>query len=167
MRFFCGISLSHSNFYTLSETSQVSSSFILPAISHLSETIVFAYLGTSLFSSAHKWDFALVTLAVIFCVIGRACNTFPLSFLSNCRRKKKIPLKMQVVIWFAGLRGAIAFTSDRLSHQCALYCHDDPEHRHVLTIIYGFDRATADAWACNVLKVRRPRKPSGPNDLSI
>jgi hypothetical protein len=34
---------------------------------------------------------------------------FPLSYLLNLRRSKKIPLNMQVCIWFAGLRGAIAF----------------------------------------------------------
>jgi NhaP-type Na+/H+ or K+/H+ antiporter len=31
------------------------------------------------------------------------------SFLANLRRKRKITTKMQVAMWFAGLRGAIAF----------------------------------------------------------
>lgn len=48
-------------------------------------------------------------LVMLFCLIGRACNIFPLSYLANFGRKQVIPLNMQVVMWFAGLRGAIAF----------------------------------------------------------
>merc|ERR1712008_587547 len=51
-------------------------------------------------------------LALLFCFIGRALNIFPLSFLANCCRKRgrnHISFKMQGVLWFAGLRGAIAF----------------------------------------------------------
>ena len=38
------------------------------------------------------------------CHCGCVC-----SFLANLRRKRKISPKMQFVMWFAGLRGAIAF----------------------------------------------------------
>ena len=31
------------------------------------------------------------------------------SFLANLKRRHRIPFKMQFVMWFAGLRGAIAF----------------------------------------------------------
>lgn len=48
-------------------------------------------------------------LCMIYCLIGRVANIFPLSYLANFGRKQKIPFKMQVVMWFAGLRGAIAF----------------------------------------------------------
>jgi hypothetical protein len=46
---------------------------------------------------------------MIFCFISRAVNIFPLSFIANLFRKKAISFKMQIMIWFAGLRGAIAF----------------------------------------------------------
>ena len=36
-------------------------------------------------------------------------NIFPLSYMANWGRNQVIPFKMQVVMWFAGLRGAIAF----------------------------------------------------------
>jgi NhaP-type Na+/H+ or K+/H+ antiporter len=46
-----------------------------------------------------------------WCLLSRAVQVFPISFLLNlCRpAATKIPLPMQVCIWFAGLRGAIAF----------------------------------------------------------
>jgi hypothetical protein len=49
---------------------------------------------------------------MIFCALGRALNIFPLTWIANrCRKSgvNKIPPKMQMVLWFAGLRGAIAF----------------------------------------------------------
>jgi len=46
---------------------------------------------------------------MIFCFIARAVNIFPLSFVANLFRKKAISYKMQIMIFFAGLRGAIAF----------------------------------------------------------
>ena len=51
---------------------------------------------------------------MLFCVIGRFMNIFPLSCIANlCRGKKNpsnyITWKMQSVLCFAGLRGAIAF----------------------------------------------------------
>ena len=107
--FFCGITLSHYNYYNLSEASQVSSSFVFETMASISETIVFAYIGTSVFSSEHRWSFSLIILSILFCAGARALNTFPFSACANIKRKKKIPMKMQVVIWFAGLRGAIAF----------------------------------------------------------
>jgi sodium/hydrogen exchanger 8 len=45
----------------------------------------------------------------VFCLIGRAVNIFPISYVANFGRKKKITKKMQFVMWFAGLRGAIPF----------------------------------------------------------
>lgn len=43
-------------------------------------------------------------------VIIRAANIFPLSFLVNeYRGEAKISAKNQFIMWFSGLRGAIAF----------------------------------------------------------
>ena len=60
----------------------------------------------------HNWNYAFSFFALLFCVIGRAINIFPLSWIANLSRNRdenRIPLKMQFVLWFAGLRGAIAF----------------------------------------------------------
>ena len=43
-------------------------------------------------------------------MISRAVNIFGFSYIANLFRKKNyIPFGMQVVMWFSGLRGAIAF----------------------------------------------------------
>jgi sodium/hydrogen exchanger 8 len=46
----------------------------------------------------------------IFIFVARFFNVVPMSLLSNIRRKVKISWKMQIMLWFAGLRGAIAFS---------------------------------------------------------
>eukprot|EP00943_MAST-04B_sp_MAST-4B-sp1_P000905 g905.t1 len=107
--FFTGITLSHYNFYNLSESSQISSTYVFEAVASFSETIVFAYLGTTIFSDVHKWNIWMIFFSIIICAIARAANTFPLSAFVNIKRKVKISRNMQVVIWFAGLRGAVAF----------------------------------------------------------
>ena len=56
-----------------------------------------------------SWSGVFVFFTLLFCFFGRMLNVFPFSFLANLGRSVKIPFKMQVVIWFSGLRGAIAF----------------------------------------------------------
>lgn len=75
-----------------------------------------------------SWNFGFAVLAILACLLGRVLNIVPIryvrilswfqlafqpwsrrSYLANFRRKRKITPKMQFVMWFAGLRGAIAF----------------------------------------------------------
>lgn len=58
-----------------------------------------------------RYDVTFCILALIACWIGRALHLFPLSMCANAFRSpaRSIPPRMQVVLWFAGLRGAIAF----------------------------------------------------------
>lgn len=108
--FFCGVVLSHYNSYNLSPTSQVTAHNIFKSLAALSEYFVFLYIGMGIFTGTFKQvNIFFFLLCTIFCLIARVANIFPLSFFANCFRKKKIPIRMQVVMWFAGLRGAIAF----------------------------------------------------------
>jgi sodium/hydrogen exchanger 8 len=70
-------------------------------------------MGMSVFTGLFKdYDIIFSALALTFCFFGRFMNIFPLSFVSNlCRQKgtNHISIKLQTVLWFAGLRGAIAF----------------------------------------------------------
>lgn len=59
------------------------------------------------------------------CLVGRACNIFPLSILLNYFREHKITKKMQFIMWFSGLRGAIAFA-------LSLNLPFDNETRHII-----------------------------------
>ncbi|KAL1523861.1 hypothetical protein AB1Y20_018780 [Prymnesium parvum] len=53
---------------------------------------------------------SFIVLTICMCLISRAIATFPLTFIANLFRSKanKIQLNEQCVIWFSGLRGAIA-----------------------------------------------------------
>ena len=110
--FFNGIVLSHYNSYNLSSTAHVASEQIFATLATVTETIVFLYMGMAVFSGRFKdWDVLFSFLALTFCLLGRALNIFPLSWLANlCRNShNRITGKMQCVLWFVGLRGAIAF----------------------------------------------------------
>lgn len=110
--FFNGIVLSHYNSYNLSSTAHVASEQIFATLATIMETIVFLYMGMGVFTGRfNNWDILFSILALSFCLLGRALNIFPLSWLANCCRNRQntIPCKMQSVLWFVGLRGAIAF----------------------------------------------------------
>lgn len=111
--FFNGIVLSHYNKYNLSRESRHASEQIFATLATVTETIVFLYMGMGVFTGRFQnWNYVFSFFALLFCVIGRAINIFPLSWIANLSRNRdenRIPLKMQFVLWFAGLRGAIAF----------------------------------------------------------
>ncbi|EGZ20758.1 hypothetical protein PHYSODRAFT_492998 [Phytophthora sojae] len=108
--FFCGIIMAHYNSYNLSKPSQVTAEHIFKSFALVSEFFVFLYMGMGVCAGQFgRWDFTFVFLAIIICLVARLFNTFPLSWVANQGRTTKIPAKMQVVLWFAGLRGAIAF----------------------------------------------------------
>ena len=110
--FFNGIVLSHYNSYNLSSTAHVASEQIFSTLATVTETIVFVYMGMIVFTGRfHTFSITFSLSSLLLCLVGRFFNIFPLSFLANlCRGDdEKIPVKMQCVLWFAGLRGAIAF----------------------------------------------------------
>jgi len=113
--FFCGILMGHYAWYNVSQICQVSLFNVVQALAEASEAFVYAYLGITagvsfnLEVSGYTWSVELIVLSLLLCLIGRALNIFPLSLIANIGRKRKISFKMQVMMWFAGLRGAIAF----------------------------------------------------------
>lgn len=110
--FFQGIVLSHYNSYNLSHTAHVASEQIFATLATIAETAVFLYMGMGVFTGRFQnFDVVFTVLALSLCLLGRFLNIFPLSWIANrCRTaSNKIPMKMQCVLWFAGLRGAIAF----------------------------------------------------------
>jgi len=73
------------------------------------ETFLFAYIGLSAVTFRYDNAVPLALGALALCVIGRALNIFPLSLIVNQFRSKRISLKVQLVLWFSGLRGIISF----------------------------------------------------------
>jgi sodium/hydrogen exchanger 8 len=109
--FFSGIIMAHYHYYNISNEAQVTLTLFLHTSAFLAENFIFVYLGVSVFAypATFHWDWKLISWTLCACLLARAFNTFPLSALANTRRKKPIPREHQFVIWFAGLRGAIAF----------------------------------------------------------
>lgn len=105
-----GLVLSHYNNFNLSKTSQITAEYIFASLASLSEFFVYLYMGMGVFTGRFKsWSPLFFVLAMAACVVARMLNIFPFSFLANFARRKKITGGMQVVMWFAGLRGAISF----------------------------------------------------------
>jgi sodium/hydrogen exchanger 8 len=110
--FFQGVVLRHYNSHNLSETAHVASEEIFSTFATLTETMVFIYMGMGVFTGRFSnWDIRFSILALFACLVGRFLNIVPLSALANYWRKGRhvISGQTQVVLWFAGLRGAIAF----------------------------------------------------------
>eukprot|EP00924_Labyrinthula_sp_SR-Ha-C_P005039 snap_masked-scaffold_1-processed-gene-19.61-mRNA-1 protein AED:0.32 eAED:0.32 QI:0/-1/0/1/-1/1/1/0/545 len=108
--FFFAVTLSHYNFYNLSEQTQISSVYVFESLAKLSEMIIFIYVGMSIFLTKYSYSLTFFCFGNLFCVIGRALNIFPLSKLANIfRDERKISSNMQKVIFFSGLRGAVSY----------------------------------------------------------
>ncbi|GJP41967.1 hypothetical protein CLOM_g1576 [Closterium sp. NIES-68] len=107
--FFCGICNAHYGYYNVSHASKISSKYAFDALSFMAEMFVFAYLGMQVVVMHHVVDWGLLLSALPLCLISRAFNVFPLSWLSNRTQAHKIPANMVLMMWLSGLRGAIAF----------------------------------------------------------
>mmetsp|Transcript_29234 Transcript_29234/g.44218 ORF Transcript_29234/g.44218 Transcript_29234/m.44218 type:complete len:559 (+) Transcript_29234:28-1704(+) len=104
--------------------------FVAELLAAVMETAIFAYLGLFLFSYRYHWNTVHIVLAILACVVSRAIMIPSLSFLANwitkCQYDRNlnrsisdlrgaavtgvtIDMKMQMVLWVAGLRGAMSF----------------------------------------------------------
>ncbi|XP_077286635.1 na[+]/H[+] hydrogen exchanger 1 [Arctopsyche grandis] len=122
---FCGIVMSHYTHFNLSTVTQITMQQTMRTLAFIAETCVFAYLGLAIFSFRHRVEPALVIWSLVLCLLGRACNIFPLAFLVNKFREHKITKKMAFIMWFSGLRGAI-------SYALSLHLGFSDETRHVI-----------------------------------
>ncbi|XP_053706256.1 sodium/hydrogen exchanger 8 [Synchiropus splendidus] len=106
---FAAIVMSHYTHHNLSPVTQILMQQTLRTVAFMCETCVFAFLGLSIFSFPHKLEISFVLWCIFLVLLGRAVNIFPLSFLLNFFRDHKITPKMMFIMWFSGLRGAIAY----------------------------------------------------------
>ncbi|XP_074645206.1 sodium/hydrogen exchanger 8-like [Tubulanus polymorphus] len=120
-----GIVMSHYTHQNLSPMTQITVQQTFRTIAFIAETCVFAYLGLAIFSFKHIVKPSFVIWSIVLILIGRAMNIFPLSFVLNYFREHKITRRNQFIMWFSGLRGAIAFA-------LSLHLEFEAEKRHVL-----------------------------------
>ncbi|XKL62960.1 hypothetical protein PGB90_005324 [Kerria lacca] len=122
---FNGIVMSHYTHFNLSTVTQITMQQTMRTLAFIAETCVFAYLGLALFSFRHRFEPALVVWSIILCLVGRACNIYPLAVLCNKFREHQITKRMMFIMWFSGLRGAI-------SYALSLHLEFSDETRHVI-----------------------------------
>src|ERR1700761_7417538 len=103
----------------MSRRTQLTTKFVFSLLSQLSENFIFIYLGLSLFTDTtleYKPLFILITIVGI--CAARWCAVFPLSAAINwfiryrARRRgmeaaEEIPTNWKIMIFWAGLRGAV------------------------------------------------------------
>lgn len=107
---FCGIINSEYTHYNLSPFSQITEQQTFHMLAYVAENVLFIYIGLAIFSFPHQFDFWLIVATILLCLVSRAANVYPLAWLINPYRETKISPKFQFVMWFSGLRGAIAFS---------------------------------------------------------
>ena len=107
---FCGITQQHYTYKNLSDESRMRTLQTFELMNFLSENFIFCYIGLSVFTfTYHKWNLGFIGCAFLATQVARALNVYPLTFLLNLGRTRKIPGNYQNMLFFSGLRGAIAF----------------------------------------------------------
>mmetsp|Transcript_81364 Transcript_81364/g.158943 ORF Transcript_81364/g.158943 Transcript_81364/m.158943 type:complete len:396 (+) Transcript_81364:117-1304(+) len=129
---FAGITCRHYAHQNLSTESQDEAQFLFKLAAFVCETAVFLDLGLSVFQLDYRDDYhsSLIAWSLLLCLVSRALHVYPLSSLLNRSRERhqgRIEPKQQHVLWFSGLRGAVAFA-------CAQVFPDSNGHRETFLI---------------------------------
>ncbi|KAH8092191.1 sodium/hydrogen exchanger [Cristinia sonorae] len=118
---FCGITLKHYAYHTMSRRTQRTTKYIFSTLAQLSENFIFIYLGLSLFtsppSSTKVTNYVkplFITITTVAVVFTRYAAVFPLSEAINLfhrhvrgQRNEELPHSYQMMLFWAGLRGAV------------------------------------------------------------
>lgn len=118
---FCGITLKHYAYHTMSRRTQRASKSLFSTLAQLSENFIFIYLGMALFTSAPVSEPVtsyvkplFITITAVAVVFTRYAAVFPLSeginlFQKHARgqRSEELPHSYQMMLFWAGLRGAV------------------------------------------------------------
>jgi solute carrier family 9 (sodium/hydrogen exchanger), member 8 len=99
---------------SISETSKDVIRTGYEVVAYSAETIVFLFLGIGIFSLSHPFQdlsWGLLVTSLFNVNIARALNVLCVSHFINRFRSpsSKLTGKKQFVIWFSGLRGAMAY----------------------------------------------------------
>jgi sodium/hydrogen exchanger 8 len=96
----------------LSEDSKSTVGHAYEVVAHASETLIFVFVGMGLFSfnlPFGKMGYSLFFWMLFAVLLGRGANILINTSILNYFLENKISKKFQFIMWFSGLRGAIAF----------------------------------------------------------
>jgi len=130
---FAGITMRHYAHYNMTiMTRQV----FLPTvelIANLCETYAFLLLGLGVFLLTSDYSLPLIACAIVGCLIARAIFVYPFGVALNATSKATPMTRKELhVVWFAGLRGAVAF----------ICCLRFPENSH---------QQNRNVWLCTTM----------------
>jgi sodium/hydrogen exchanger 3 len=107
---FAGISMRHYAHYNMTLITRQVYLPIIELLANLSETYVFLLLGLGVFLLKNNYSLSFILWVAVFCLIGRAIHVYPFSWVVNrCSSAHDLSINEQHIVWYAGLRGAIAF----------------------------------------------------------
>ncbi|KAI9104953.1 Sodium/hydrogen exchanger family-domain-containing protein [Phlyctochytrium arcticum] len=109
--FFTGITMAHYAYNNLSPATATSLKSTLRMIGFMCECFIFLYLGLGLLSFGGKTTYSpmFVFFACISILVARTHVFLILGFANIAGKADAVPFHHQVLIWFSGLRGAVAF----------------------------------------------------------
>jgi len=112
--FFCAMTQRHYTYHNLSSTAQRGATIFFRTVASLAEALLSILLGVAVVDYIYKprsWDMLFIGVAILGMLLARLLNIVPLTWLANlCRRPgNKITGNMQVVMWWAGMRGGVSF----------------------------------------------------------
>ena len=105
---FCGVTMRAYVHPNLSPKARAIVGTFASTVATCAETVIFLLVGIALVFYVNSLSSRLTVAVLALCLVGRALNTFPLVAAVNVWRTQKVLLREQAVIWFSGLRGAIA-----------------------------------------------------------
>jgi NhaP-type Na+/H+ or K+/H+ antiporter len=109
----------------------------------LAESYAFIILGLGTFLLKDSFSGSVISWTAVGCLLGRFVNVYPLCFLVNCCSKSRsMKVKEMHIVWFAGLRGAIAF-------MCAMRFPNTNNHRDLFlstTMVITFASMVVFGW---------------------
>jgi CPA1 family monovalent cation:H+ antiporter len=73
----------------------------------LANSIIFILLGIALASQSFRSSIAIIVLAIVAVLAGRAAAVYPLSALFY-RSARRVPISSQNILFWGGLRGSLA-----------------------------------------------------------
>jgi solute carrier family 9 (sodium/hydrogen exchanger), member 8 len=112
---FCGFVMRHYAYMNLSPKGKELSTDVIKFIATTADTVIFINLGIAPFAFTETtWDWYTISVTISICLLSRAIVVFPILWCTNIVRRKRdnvdpITWKQQVIIFHAGLRGAVAF----------------------------------------------------------